>query len=355
MEYSLDEKAMIWLNSVTEIDYRLRVALLRKVDSPKQLFTDWKEICKQVIKEGGERVYMKREPCSEADELLSRMERDNVYAVTLLGEDYPESLKAIPAPPLTLYCKGRRELLSRRKFCIVGSRITPPWAEKQARSISEALSERFTIVTGFAEGGDRAAIDGAIEHGVLSVFPVGLDRCYPAGHAALKEKVLQNGLIVSEYPLGTELRKYHFQARNRILAGLAEGVLVVSARQKRSGALMTSTYAAEFGREVFAFPYNIGVEQGGGCNDLIKQGACLVTGAEDIYSAFGITYQAKEKPKVTEEEAEILAVLRESGELHTAVLAERVGKPPYAILATLSALELKNLVIKSGGNRYSAV
>lgn len=358
MDYSAEERAIIWLCSQTQIDYRIQVALLRAAKDPVRLLSDWEKICSSVIKEGGSRVYnsTRQEREEEADRVVAQLDEANCFAITLMSEDYPLSLKAIPDPPLVLYAKGRRELLSKRKFCIVGSRITPPWAEKQAKSISEMLSRRFAIVTGFAEGGDSAAIDGALASGnLICVLPLGLDGCYPAAHLALKEKVEKCGLLLSEYPLGTALRKYYFHARNRILAGLSEGVLLVSAREGKSGALITASLAAEYGRDVFAFPYNIGVAQGSGCNELIKKGAYLATCAEDVLSFYGITLQKKKEVTLSPNEEQALELLREHGELHAAVIAERLNLPIYEIAALLSALEMKNLVVKSGGNRYSAL
>ncbi len=349
---------MIWLCVCSNTDYRERVAVLRAVKDPALLFSEWKKILPSVIKEEKRSVYMieRSEMEAQADEAISALSLENCFAVTLLDSDYPEALKAIPDPPLVLFGRGNRALLSKRKFSIVGSRITPPWAEKQAKLIAEALSERFAVVTGFAEGGDRAAINGALASGnLISVLPLGLDGCYPASHASLKTQVEKKGLLLSEYPLGTDLKKYHFHARNRILAGLSEGVLLVSAREKKSGALITASYAAEFGRDVFAFPYNVGAAQGSGCNELIKRGAYLVTGVADILDCYGIVLSEKKAVSLSPDEQRILELLREGGELHAVQLAERSGLPVYAIAAVLSSLELKNLAVKAGGNRYSAL
>lgn len=254
-----------------------------------------------------------------------------------------------------LFGEGRRELLKKRKFCIVGSRITPAWAEKIGKQISEGLSERFAIVSGLAEGGDSAAIAGALGSGnLICVLPTGLDNCYPASHAALKDRVKKNGLLLSEYPMSESAKKYSFHARNRILAGLSEGVLVLSAGLK-SGTLITANAALDYGREVFALPHNVGVAQGAGCNMLIQKGAGLVTSAEDIFWSFGIESAPREQAALPPEEEKMLAVLRENGELHVAELAEKAGMKIYEAAAVLSALELKNLAVKSGGNKYAAV
>ncbi|MGN0822714.1 MAG: DNA-processing protein DprA [Candidatus Gallimonas sp.] len=356
MDYTADETAIIWL-CAQNFDYGTRVRLLRAASRPQNLLTEFGKISQSVIKRGEMRVYNNdcRSPEKSAEAVIAGMRDCGAYAVTLLSEDYPDSLKVIPDPPLALFCIGRRELLKKKKFTIVGSRITPPWAAKEARLVSERLAERFVVATGFAEGGDRAAIDGALGGGnLICVLPLGIDGCYPAAHHALKEQVREKGLLVSEYAPGTGLKKYHFHARNRILAGLSEGVLVASAGRK-SGALITANFALEFGRDVFAFPYNPGIAQGAGCNELIKSGAYLCTGAEDIFACYGISSPSRERTELSETERRVLEVLRSEGELHAAVIAERAGIPVYEAAATLSSLEVKNLAVKAGGNRYSAL
>ena len=343
MEYSAAEKAIVWLAAHSGLDYRARVAFLRSLKDPALVFTD--EVL--LPKDGKTRLH-------EADALVKSLEKHNRFALTLLAEDYPEPLKHIHEPPLVLFGEGRRELLKRRKFCIVGSRVTPPWAEKCGRQISERLSDKFCIVTGLAEGGDRAAVDGALAGGnLICVLPCGLDVCYPAAHSTLKERIAKRGLLLSEYAPDEGVTRYAFHARNRILAGLSEGVLVLSAGA-RSGTLITANCAVDYGRDVFALPHNVGVSKGEGCNELIKRGAYLVTDVEDILAVYGMTENGAPMPELTDEEARVMQVLSE-GELHAAVIADRAGMRIFEASAVLSALEIKGLAVKSGGNRYSAV
>lgn len=355
MAYSADERALIWLCACTGLDYRLRAALLRAAKSPARLFENFNKIAETAIKEHGNGLY-KGDRATRERELeafLKELNGRNRFVITFLSDDYPEELKHIPLPPLVLYGEGNRALLKKQKFCIVGSRITPPWAEKQAKLVSERLSEKFVIVTGLAEGGDSAAIAGAMISGnLICVLPNGLDECYPAAHAHLKERIAKKGLLLSEYPPHESLKKFYFHERNRILAGLSEGVLVVSAGVK-SGALITANCALEYGKDVFAFPHNLGSSQGAGCNELIKNGAYLATGAEDILFRYGMDAPVRVTVELSPEEEQILAILREAGELHAAVIAERAGVLPHVASATLSSLEMKNLVAKSGGNKFT--
>lgn len=351
MRITEEERGYLWLIGCTHLDYRARVAALRAAP-PAELIARAEEI----FPEAALSVLPPRSVRErEADAFLASLAKKGYFAVTLLSEDYPEALKQISTPPLALFGAGNRELLRARKFCIVGSRITPPWAEKLAAKVSGEIASRFAVVTGLAEGGDLAAIEGAMPRGnLISVLPCGLDMCYPAAHASLKEKIRASGLLLSELLPGEEAKKYSFHARNRLLAGLAEGVLVVSAA-RRSGALITANCALDFGRDVFAFPHNVGSVHGEGCNDLIKKGAYLVTEAEDILSYYGFASQEKELPPLSAGEEKLLALLKEVGEAHLAVLAERAGMQVFEASAHLSALELKGLAVKAGGNRYAAV
>ena len=357
MHYSQQEKAVIWLSARVRTDDRTRAALLRAADDPARLLFDFKKICAAVIKDGANRVYISGtlSPAEEAEALTDELERRGCFAVTPLSDDYPAPLAAISDPPLLLYGMGDRALLGRRKFCVVGSRRLPAWAERQTGLMAEELSRHFAVVTGFAEGGDRAAAAGALKNeNVICVLPNGLDVCYPAAHASLKERVAAHGLLLSEYAFGERAAKYTFYARNRLLAGLCEGVLVTAAGSK-SGALITAARALEYGRDVFAFPHQPGTLQGVGCNELIKSGAALVTEAQDILSAYGILGEERPRVALTAREERVLDVLRAEGCLHTAIVAERAGLAVFEAAAALSSLEIKNLVVKSGGNRYSAV
>lgn len=338
MKYRAEERAIVWLCALSGKEPRERVAALRAVRDPSHL------------KEAFEEDARKR-----TETFLRSLEENNIFALTVVSDDYPESLRVIPDPPLLLYGMGNRSLLQKKKLCIVGSRITPPWAEALCRRMAESLAENFVIVTGLAEGGDGAAIAGALPSGnLISVLPCGLAKCYPAAHTSLKERIAEKGLLLSEYPPEDSATKYAFHARNRLLAGLSEGVLVVSAGEK-SGALITASRAAEYGRDVFAFPYNPGTSQGVGCNELLKKGAYVTTGVADILDCYGIEEKTFAAVELSPEEEKLLTILREQGELHAVALSELAGVPVYEATATLAALELKNLIVKSGGNRYTAV
>ena len=178
---------------------------------------------------------------------------------------------------------------------------------------------------------------------MLSRVPCGAQREDPAKGSA---------------PFGVPARyaggKICLYARNRILAGLSEGVLVLSAGE-RSGALITASRALDYGRDVFALPYNPGISRGEGCNELIKKGAFLVTDAEDILSVYGMESAPRGEEALEGREGEIVSLLRANGEMHAAQIANLLGMKIFEATAMLSSLELKGYAVKSGGNKYSAV
>ncbi len=353
MEYTADERAMLWLCACTELSERERVAALRCAKCPSRIMEDAEEVFAAAhVSAQSARTRKRRE--EETDRMVESLSRKKQFFVSLAGEDYPEALSFIPSPPLLLYGQGRRELLKKEKFCIVGSRITPPWAAALGKRVAGELTAHFVIVTGIAEGGDRAAIEGASDSGeLISVLPCGLDECYPAAHAALKAAVAERGLLLTELPPQDKAKKYSFHARNRLLAGLTRGTLVISAGEK-SGALITANCALDYGRDVFAFPHNAGAAQGVGCNDLLKKGAYVATEAADILSVYG--FESKPSAQtLSEEERRVYDALKARGEAHAAQLAADAGMQPFEVLPVLSSLELKGLAVKAGGNRYQAV
>lgn len=362
--YTAVEKTLLWLDGFREITYRQKQKILSVLSDPVDLirrFSDYAEILSSVLPQ--ERYEEMKASLFSSDPLaplLDGLQSRDMFFVTPWSADYPVLLRETTVPPLVLYCKGNRKLLQSRCFSAVGSRKILPWAKSLAGETAFRLSEEFTVVTGIADGGDRAVIDGVFRSvseqlNLISVVAHGMDYVYPAGHASLLREIARRGLVISEYPPDTPPQKYYFPVRNRIIAGMGKGVLVASAG-KRSGAAITAGYAVEYGRDVFAFPYNPNVPSGEGCNELIKAGAMLVTGAEDIFSAYGI--QIKEEPKGKEtlrgEEREIYGFICESGGAHVEEIAAHCGKPAYELGGVLSSLEVKGLVVRMGGNRYES-
>lgn len=218
--------------------------------------------------------------------------------LTLADPDYPQSLLLIPDPPLILYVMGQTQhlhwlspapLKAPRAVAIVGSRNPTPQGSLNAQEFAHSLAQAgLTVISGLALGIDTAAHQGALAGGTLAnplhtvaVVGTGLDRVYPQQNHALAQHIAQQGLLLSEYPLNTPPVMANFPKRNRLIAGLSQGCLVVEAAL-RSGSLITAKQAVEMGKEVFAIPGSIHTTVAKGCHDLIKQGAKLVDSAQDI-------------------------------------------------------------------------
>jgi DNA processing protein len=215
--------------------------------------------------------------------------------VTLADSAYPPALLTMPDPPPLLYVKGRLDLLHTRAVAIVGSRSATPQGIDDARRFAHALSDAgLAVVSGLALGIDGAAHRGGLTGpgGTIAVIGTGADLVYPPLHHALAHEIATNGTIVSEWPLGTPARSANFPQRNRLIAGLASGVLVVEAAM-RSGSLITARFANEMGRDVFAIPGSIHAPLSRGCHRIIKQGAKLVETPEDILEEFGCAIPAE--------------------------------------------------------------
>ncbi len=229
------------------------------------------------------------QPPPHLAELVSQtwawLQADPAHHMLLLSDaDYPPALLQTADPPLLLYLHGRREMLAKPALAVVGSRSPTAQGHDNALAFARELSRAgLTIVSGLAVGVDGAAHQGALQGqgGTIAVLGTGLDQIYPKRHAALAREIVLNGLLISEYSLGMPPLPPNFPRRNRIIAGLSIGCLVVEAAVK-SGSLITARLASEAGREVFAIPGSIHSPLSRGCHALIRQGAKLVETAADI-------------------------------------------------------------------------
>ncbi|WP_310829095.1 DNA-processing protein DprA [Paenibacillus pedocola] len=216
------------------------------------------------------------------------MEESGVAMVTVLDEQYPALLKETAQPPWVLYYRGSLEYASRPAIAMVGTRVPTAYGRKVGEMLSEQLSTAgLAVVSGLARGIDSVCHEAALACGgiTIAVVATGLDKVYPPENRELEREISQKGLVLSEYPLGTQSHPGLFPQRNRIIAGLTLGTLVVEA-DSRSGSLITADAALEAGRDVFAVPGPVTSPKSRGALDLIKQGAKLVTSAEDIVEEY---------------------------------------------------------------------
>lgn len=296
------------------------------------------------------------------DELVARTlawrrEGAGRHIVTLGDADYPAALLQTADPPLLLYAQGRLELLQRPALAIVGSRNPTPQGADNARAFARHLARSgYTIVSGLALGIDGAAHEGALaapgDASTIAVIGTGMDRVYPSRHRELAHRIAEQGLMLSEFDLGTPPLRENFPLRNRLIAGLSQGTLVVEAALA-SGSLITARCAAEAGREVFAIPGSIHAPQSRGCHALLKQGAQLVESAEDILAELrpGVAPRPADDAAPPADSDPLLAALGHDPATLDALVA-RCGWPPERLAGRLLELELDGRVARLPGGLY---
>lgn len=278
--------------------------------------------------------------------------------ITLGDPRYPQQLLQTDDPPLMLYVIGEPAWLQRPAIAVVGSRNPTPQGLTNAREFSAAFSRAgLTVVSGLALGVDAAAHEGALggPGGTIAVVGTGLDRVYPRHHHELAHRIAERGALVSEYALGMPPLAANFPKRNRIIAGLAQGTLVVEAALQ-SGSLITARMATECGREVFAIPGSIHSPQARGCHALIKQGAKLVETAQDVFEELhfeAAPVPACTPPTATEGSGEdpLLTALGYDP-VNLDALVARTGYAPAELSARLLELELAGLVARLPGQLF---
>ncbi|MCP9758989.1 DNA-protecting protein DprA [Aquitalea sp. S1-19] len=299
-----------------------------------------------------------------ADAALAWAQGAGCSLLTLNDDDYPTRLAESDSPPPLLFARGRRELLAQDMLAIVGSRRATPQGLQTARLFAQKLGEQgYTIVSGLASGIDAAAHEGALATPAssIAVIGTGIDRVYPSSNRALAHRLAEHGLILSEFALGTGPLAGHFPQRNRILAGLARGCLVVEATLD-SGSLITARLSLESGREVMAVPGSILSPQSRGCHRLIKQGARLVETVDDILEEVGtampadtqVPEPAAEPDVASADDPAIEALLAEMGYDAVALdtLLARLRLTAEAIYPMLLELEIQGRVASLPGGCY---
>jgi DNA processing protein len=292
------------------------------------------------------------------DRELQRIRQVDATFRTILDDDYPEPLKDIDDPPPVLYVRGTLTPQDANAICIVGTRKASIYGRDAAYQLSKDLAANgVTIISGLAHGIDTVAHEGALDAGgrTIAVTASGISEIYPADNLPLAHRIIQQGAVVTEFSIGTPPIGRNFPRRNRILSGLAHGVLVIEAGE-RSGALITAELAAEQGRDVFAVPGNIFNQAARGTNRLIQDGAKLVTQAADILEEIEGVQQhieAKETLKSSDNPIEqTLLDLLGPDPIHVDHLSRLSKLPIEEITSTLTLLELKGLARNVGQMQY---
>ena len=296
---------------------------------------------------------------------LKRIADFGCRIVSQADPEYPELLRQIYDPPFVLYVKGTLSPKDKNSVAIVGSRMTTPYGIESTRRLAYQLAYvGVTIVSGGARGIDTAAHQGALTGNgrTVVVLGTGINLVFPPENIELFERIAANGAIITQFPFNRPADKQTFPIRNRIVAGMTLGTLVVEANLT-SGALITANFAVEYGRQVFAVPGRIDSPRSKGCHDLIKKGAKLCESAEDILSEFEYLFPATNRPP-TPSETGVLPALELSSneqqvydcldheELNIDEVIRKTGLPSSAVSVALLSLEMKRLAKQLPGKLF---
>jgi DNA processing protein len=283
----------------------------------------------------------------------------SVYeSVSIEDAHYPTTLALIPNPPKKLWYRGKLSALEHRAVAVVGSRKSSEYGRWAAFTIAKRLSQYdVCVVSGMADGIDTWAHKGCLSEKAptIAVFGCGLDICFPKSNMGLMEKIIENGLVISEYPVGTRPAKYTFPQRNRIISGLAVTTIIVEAGVS-SGSLITAEHALEQGREVYVVPGNINRSSSVGCNKLISEGARPIVFIDDVLTGLGIKTVHAEffSNSYTRAEQRVLAAILKNGEISFTSLAAELSMSIGDLISNVTILEMKGAIHTAAGKAFPA-
>ncbi len=294
----------------------------------------------------------------DLDAEMERLHQAGVQAITWVDDCYPPNLRQVYNAPPVLYVRGSLDTRDEWAVAVVGTRRASVYGKEAARMVCTGLAQAgVTVVSGMAQGIDTVAHRACLDAGgrTIAVLGCGVDVVYPARNSQLAAEIVERGALISEYALGTRPDARNFPPRNRIISGLTLGTVVVEG-DMGSGALITSGFALEQGREVFAIPGNIFARASRGTNYLIQQGAKLVTQVGDVLEELNLTMvseQAQARTVIPENKTEAVLLERLSAEpIHVDALGRAVNLPIAQVTSTLALMELKGMVRQVGGMSY---
>jgi len=354
-------KAWIMLLRISGLGDAGVTRLAQEIASPADLWSHPEQIddldwISQTVKE---QLHNPVEP-EDWPRITKLVEKYSIKYITITDADYPAQLKTIFDPPPILYYRGRwREELFQRDFAVVGTRKASAYGIAQTRRITLELARAgFTIVSGLAFGVDGAAHTAALDAGgqTLAVMGTGTDQIYPSRHRELAAGILEKGgLLISERCPGSRAERWHFPTRNRIISGLSLGTLVIEGSRK-SGALLTSKFAMDQNRDVFALPGDVNRPEAEGPNYLIKLGAKIVTSAQDILEEYQLMMHSagEQLPEMTPDEKNLYKLLlKHRPEIQFDLLLMESQLEMGELSTLLLMLELKGLIRKTAGNNIA--
>ena len=357
MEHDFADKILLALACVQELALKKKTSLLETVDDAYELVKpEAKQTVAKVLGDAQAAEFF--ENIAVIDEIEKDLKSHEVDYVTFLDDDYPERLFDIYERPQVLFFKGNKRILNADSIAVVGTRKPTRYGAKIADEFAREFARAgLVVVSGFARGIDATAHKACVMNGLptIAVFACGLDVVYPAEHRGLYDGILANdGLLVSEYPLGAKPLQYHFPDRNRIISGLARAVFLPEAA-KNSGSLITMRLAIEQGKDIFITPGNIFMEEAAGSNELLKEMPhALVFDPSDVLDAMRVEREVREKAPVALDfvESKIVDALHDD-ELHFEELLDISGLGVAELTNVLFNLELNGIVEKTSGNYYT--
>jgi len=301
----------------------------------------------------------------KAEKELQFVEKNNITTYFCTEDNYPARLKECIDAPVLLYYKGNADLNAVKIVSIVGTRKSTIYGHDFCSSFIEEVAGQFPdllIVSGLAYGIDVQAHRAALKSGLqtVGVLAHGLDRIYPQSHRKTAVEMLENGGLLTEFPSDTEPDKFNFVRRNRIVAGMADAVIVVQS-DKKGGSLITAEIANSYNKDVFAVPGRITDKESAGCNMLIEQNKAVLLQSADSFIRFMQWDVEKEKAKpkqqqlfldLTEDEQSIYDLLSIMGALHINLLSNQAGVPMSNLLSTLLTMEMNGIIKATAGNIY---
>ncbi|MBR5439727.1 MAG: DNA-protecting protein DprA [Clostridia bacterium] len=353
---SLNRNAIILLDGFLNFEYKHKVKIIELYENVGEIFSNLQPAI----------TYLNSVDCgltsnalitainnNYVNTLLESYNNSGVSVVTIYDSNYPKRLLDLPFNPLCIYAKGNLELLNAKNtLSIVGSRKTLTEYAKMTANFSNTFSKSgVVIITGVAPGGDTAVINGALESGnVICVLASGFNYLDIEANRELINKVVKKGLLISEYPLDVAPRNFRYPVRNRIIAGLGDGVLIVSGTLT-SGTRHTASYALDYGKDVFCFPYSPTYEGGKLCNSLIKDGAVLVTNEEDISQVLRFETKVNNIIDLTEREEQVYNVIK-NGVTKVDDICAELDVKIFALMPIISSLEIKGVITKGTASEY---
>ena len=357
----IDLYSLLCLSSVSGLGpYKVRI-LVERFGSPQRVLQSSPRELIQIPgidKIMAERIRTKADHKFAKDQ-LERLEKSRIKVVSFWDSDYPAGLKTLFDPPVLLFFHGELDFVTDQSIAIVGTRQATNYGRWVTEKFTrELVSQNFTITSGLARGIDTIAHRQCLNCGgkTVAVLGSGLDRIYPAENTELARHISKQGAVVTEFPLGTGPDAPHFPRRNRLISALSRAILVIEAGEK-SGALITTDFALEQGKDVFVVPGNINSVASQGTNKLIQEGAKLVVKVEDILDEINPacngqqSFDLRELVNVNSEEKRVLSLLA-SEPVHIDQLAESIKMEPFQIFPLLLSLELKHLVKQIPGKYF---